>query len=350
VIAVKNERITRETFNEATPATSRLLTKPLEMRLASPWTFLIFLIIGIILPYVAPYTSLATECIIFSLFAVSFNILLGFTGLLSFGHAAFFGLGAYASGLAIEHWNVNALTALGIGLLFALFAAIVIGFLCLKSHGISFAFLTLAFGELIYFIAYQWSSLTGGEDGLGIHRSTLNLFGIVINLKNSLTRYYFILLITIICFFLIGRILNSPFGRVLLSIRENEQRTAFLGFNTRTYKLISFSLSGLFSGVAGSLYTIHLAFVPIENLHWTTSGEIVIITLLGGMGNFFGPVIGTGLFIGLRELISSFFERWQLLVGIIFVLIVIFLPDGLYVIPHKINTFFRKSKRKSTQR
>ncbi|MBW2047205.1 MAG: branched-chain amino acid ABC transporter permease [Deltaproteobacteria bacterium] len=316
-----------------------LPTASLRMRLVSPWTSLIFLGIGILLPYIVPYISLATECIIFSLFALSFNILLGFTGLLSFGHAAFFGIGACACGLAMADLDTGVLSALGMGLICSLLAAIVIGFLCLKSHGISFAFLTLAFAELIYFIAYQWSSLTGGEDGLGVPRKTLDLFGMVINLKNPSVRYYFILCVVVICFILANRILNSPFGRVLASMRENEERTSFLGFNTRTYKLISCSLSGLFAGVAGSLYTIHLAFVPIENLHWSMSGEIVIITLLGGMGYFFGQVVGTALFIGLRELISGFFERWQLFVGIIFVLIVIFLPEGLSAIPEKIRGF-----------
>jgi len=320
------------------------LKSSVRMRLVSPWTSLIFLAIGIILPYISPYTSLATECIIFSLFAVSFNILLGFTGLLSFGHAAFFGIGAIACGITMAKLNAGILSALGMGLICSLIAGIVIGFLCLKSHGISFAFLTLAFAELIYFIAYQWSSLTGGEDGLGIPRKSLDLFGMVINLKNPYVRYYFILFIISICFIAINRILNSPFGRVLASMRENEQRTSFLGFNTKTYKLISFCLSGLFSGIAGALYTIHLAFVPIENLHWSMSGEIVIITLLGGMGYFFGPVVGTGLFIGLRELISGFFERWQLFVGIVFVLIVIFLPEGLSAIPQKIKTALKRDR------
>jgi len=171
---------------------------------------------------------------------------------------------------------------------------------------------------------------------------TIDLFGMVINLKNPLVRYYFILFIVIVCFILILRILNSPFGRVLASMRENEERTSFLGFNTRTYKLISFCLAGVFAGVAGSLYTIHLAFVPIENLHWSVSGEIVIITLLGGMGYLFGPVVGTFLFIGLRELISGFFARWQLVVGIVFVLIVIFLPEGLSAIPEKIKRAFKR--------
>jgi len=309
----------------------------IRMRLVSPWTSLVFLAIGILLPYIVPYSSLATECIIFSLFAVSFNILLGFTGLLSFGHAAFFGIGACACGLSMADLNAGVLSGLGIGLICSLVAAILIGFLCLKSHGISFAFLTLAFAELIYFIAYQWSSLTGGEDGLAVPRKGLEFLGSLVNLKIPLTRYYFILSIVAICFVLISRILNSPFGRVLASMRENEQRTSFLGFNTRTYKLISFSLSGLFSGIAGALYTIHLAFVPMENLHWSMSGEIVIITLLGGMGYFFGPVVGTAMFIGLRELISGFFERWQLVVGIVFVLIVIFLPEGLSAIPEKIK-------------
>jgi branched-chain amino acid transport system permease protein len=314
------------------------------MRLVSPWTSLAFLLMGILLPYIVPYTSLAAEFIIFSLFAISYNILLGFTGLLSFGHAAFFGIGALACGLAMANWEASILPALGFGLLVSFLAAIIMGFLCLKAHGISFAFLTLAFAELIYFVAYQWTSLTGGEDGLGISRKALDLVVFSINLKNPIIRYYFILFIVIVCVFLIGRILNSPFGRVLASMRENDERTSFLAFNTRTYKLISFCLSGLFSGVAGALYTIHLAFVPIENLHWSTSGEIVIITLLGGMGYFFGPVGGTAIFIGLRELISGFFERWQLFVGIIFVLIVVFLPKGTYVISEKITGYFRPSK------
>jgi branched-chain amino acid transport system permease protein len=337
--SVNNKKNITETVGGIKPDLS---TTSLRMRLVSPWTSLAFLIIGILLPYMAPYTSLATECIIFSLFAVSFNILLGFTGLLSFGHAAFFGIGACACGLTMANLNGGVLSALGMGLICSLLAAIVIGFLCLKSHGISFAFLTLAFAELIYFIAYQWSSLTGGEDGLGVPRMSLDLFGMVINLKNPLVRYYFILFIVIICFVLILRILNSPFGRVLASMRENEERTSFLGFNTRTYKLISFCLAGLFAGVAGSLYTIHLAFVPIENLHWSVSGEIVIITLLGGMGYLFGPVVGTVLFIGLRELISGFFDRWQLFVGIAFVLIVIFLPEGLSAIPEKIKRALKR--------
>jgi branched-chain amino acid transport system permease protein len=337
--SVNNKKNAIETAGGIKPSLS---TTSIRMRLVSPWTSLAFLVIGILLPYMAPYTSLATECIIFSLFAVSFNILLGFTGLLSFGHAAFFGIGALACGLTMANLNGGVLSALGMGLICSLLAAIVIGFLCLKSHGISFAFLTLAFAELIYFIAYQWSSLTGGEDGLGVPRLTIDLFGMVINLKNPLVRYYFILFIVIVCFILILRILNSPFGRVLASMRENEERTSFLGFNTRTYKLISFCLAGVFAGVAGSLYTIHLAFVPIENLHWSVSGEIVIITLLGGMGYLFGPVVGTALFIGLRELISGFFLRWQLFVGIAFVLIVIFLPEGLSAIPEKIKRILKR--------
>lgn len=331
------------TLNENSLEIGRL-ARGLRMRLVSPWTCLGFLAVGIVLPYIVPYSSLATEFIIFALFAMSFNILLGFTGLLSFGHAAFFGIGACAGGLAMAHWGGNPVTALGIGTLAALSAAVLIGFLCLKSQGIAFAFLTLAFAELIYFIAYQWSGLTGGEDGLAIPRKVFHFFGTTLNLKQALPRYYFILLVVMLCFFLISRILNSPFGRVLASMRENEERTAFLGFNVKTYKLISFALSGLFSGVAGVLYTIHLAFVPMENMHWSTSGEVVVMTLLGGMGHFFGPAVGTAVFIGLRELISSFFERWQLVVGVVFVLIVIFAPEGVWGIPQKIRAALKKSR------
>ena len=322
------------------------IAESLRMRLFSPWAFVVFCLLAVALPFLLPYTSLAAEIIIFSLFAVSFNILLGFTGLLSFGHAAYFGIGALASGIALAQWNASLLNSLAFGILVAFAAALIIGFLCLKAQGISFAFLTLAFAELIYFIAYQWSSVTGGEDGLGTPRRAIDLFFFSINLKNSMVRYYFIVFVVIVCVAVMARILNSPFGRVLASMRENEERTSFLGYNTRTYKLISFCLSGIFAGVAGALYTIHLAFVPIENLHWTTSGEIVVITLLGGMGHFFGPMVGTALFIGLREFISSFFERWQLIVGIIFVLIVIFLPEGIYAIPEKIRNYVHRSKLK----
>lgn len=317
------------------------LVAGLRMRLVSPWTGITFVSLGIVLPYIVPYSSLATEFVVFALFAVSFNILLGFTGLLSFGHAAFFGIGALACGLAMDHWAANPVTALTVGTLAALTVAMIIGFLCLKSHGIAFAFLTLAFAELIYFIAYQCSSFTGGEDGLAIPRKVFQLLGMTLNFKHALVRYYFILFVVLVCFFLISRILNSPFGRVLASMRENEERTAFLGFNVRTYKLISFILSGLFAGASGGLYTIHLAFVPMENMHWGTSGEVVVMTLLGGMGYFFGPVVGTAVFIGLRELISGFFERWQLVVGIVFVLIVIFLPEGLSAIPEKIKKILK---------
>lgn len=315
-----------------------------RMRLCSPWLFVAFISIGIILPYVLPYTSLAAELVIFSLFAISYNILLGFTGLLSFGHAAFFGIGALASGLAMADWQFSILPSIAVGMIFTLFVALILGFLCLRSHGISFAFLTLAFAEMIYFIAYQWSSLTGGEDGLAVSRQPLDLFFAHINLRNPILRYYFLLCIVVISIFLISRILNSPFGRVLTSIRENDQRTSLLGFNIRIYKLISFCLSALFSGIAGALYTIHLSFVPMENLHWTTSGEIVIITLLGGTGDFFGPALGAALFIGLRVTVSSFFERWQLIVGIIFVLVVIFLPEGLYTLPRRLKGMIYKSK------
>lgn len=318
--------------------------RTLKMRLVSPWAIAVFLLLGSLLPFTGPYTSLAAECVIFALFAMSFNILLGFTGLLSFGHAAFFGLGALGAGLAMARLHASFLTALGLGALLALLAALIIGFFCLKAHGISFAFLTLAFAELLYFVAYQWTAFTGGEDGLAVTRSPLNLLFTSVSLKNSTARYYAIFAVVALCVLLINRILNSPFGRVLASMRENEQRTTFLGYNTTAYKLMSFCLSGLFSGIAGALYTFHLAFVPMENLHWSISGEIVIITLLGGTGYLFGPALGTILFVGLREVISGFFERWQLFVGVIFVLIVIFAPEGTFGIPARVRMALRQRK------
>lgn len=301
-----------------------------EMGLPDWRSSLIFLALCIAFYWLGPSPSMATEVIVFALFALSFNILLGYTGLLSFGQAAYFGLGAYAASLFLIHVANNLWLALLAAVLVAGLVSLVIGFLCLKHHGVAFAFLTLAFAEMIYFLIFELRSITGGDDGLsGIPRPKLILPGISLSLADSMVRYFFVLAVVALCYLIIYRVIESPFGRVLAAMRENEERVTFLGLAVRRFKLGSFVLSGTLAGLAGALFSINLNFVPIEILHWSVSGEVVIMALVGGMATFFGPAIGAALFILLRDILSSYIERWQLVMGILFAIVVLFLPLGL---------------------
>lgn len=312
-----------------------------EMGLPGWRSSMVFLGLSVGFFWISPSPSMATEVLVFALFALSFNILLGYTGLLSFGQAVYFGLGAYGASLFLIHVMNNLWLALLGGVAVAALVALGIGFLCLKHHGVSFAFLTLAFAEMIYFIVFEMRNITGGDDGLtGIPRPDLILPGISLSLANSTVRYFFVLTLVALCYLLTYRILNSPFGRVLAAMRENEERTAFLGLAVRRFKLSSFVLSGAMAGLAGGLFSINLNFVPLEILHWTVSGEVVIMALVGGVANFFGPAIGAALLIILRDVLSSYMERWQLVVGIIFALVVMFLPLGLSSILSKLKVLF----------
>jgi len=295
-----------------------------------------------LMPFWAPSMGLATQIVIFALFGLSFNILFGYTGLLSFGHAAFFGLGAYASALCLKHLDLNVWSSLGIAMVLAAILALIIGFLSLRLSGLAFAFVTLAFAEMIYFIFFHWRSLTGGDDGLTlIPVPKVSIVGIIsFGLTNPFARYYFILAVVIIAYVAIYLILNSPFGKVLRGIRENPERTAFLGYNVSLYRLISFILSGSFSGMAGALFALHLNFVPIQSLHWSTSGHVVVLTLIGGSRFFLGPALGSLVIMLIEDWVNIWFEQWELVVGIFFVVVVLFIPIGLAGIFEKLREQF----------
>jgi branched-chain amino acid transport system permease protein len=258
-----------------------------------------------------PYQALATQVLIFGLFALGFNLLYGDTGLLSFGHAAYHGLGA--------------------GLLFAGVGGVIIGFFCLRRRGIYFGMLTLAFAQLLYFIGFHQSSWTGGDDELrGIPQLALGFPGFAVPLDKPLAFYYF-------CFVLVGlavaflkRILDSPFGAVLQAIPENSDRAVACGYDINRVKLLSFVFSAMFAGLAGSLDALRLTVVPIESLFWTTSGQVVMMTLLGGAGTFFGPFVGAATFLVLEDRLSAFTESWPLVIGAIFSAFVLFLPRGIW--------------------
>jgi branched-chain amino acid transport system permease protein len=292
---------------------------------------LLLILFLIVLPWFAPYEALAVNILIFGLFAVGFNLIFGYAGMLSFGHAAFFGLGAYGCGIAIARFGIPWLPALMLGVVLATVGAAIIGGLAIRTRGIYFAMVTLALSQVIYYGAYQWVAMTGGEDGLrGVRVPAVELGLFRVNLLDPLEKYYFILFFVVIALALFSRILNSPFGAVLEAVRENEQRARACGYDVTRTRWLAMTLSGAFSGLAGALYAIHLSIVPIETLHYFTSATVVMMTLLGGMGTFFGPFLGAFTYLMLEDVITLITVHWQLFVGALFVLLILFFPKGIW--------------------
>src|SRR5215510_2696426 len=281
---------------------------------------LCFFVVFAVFPWVVPYKSLATQVLIYGLFALGFNLLYGYTGLLSFGSAAYWGLGAYGTGIALAKLKVTSLwLALGIGLAAAVLGGSLVGFFCLRRRGLYFAMLTLAFAQLLYFVGFHLADWTGGDDGLrGIPQLALGFPGFAIPLESPLAFYYFCFALVAVAVAVLKRILDSPFGAVLQAIRENSDRAVACGYDINRVKLLSFVFSAMFAGLAGSLDALRLTVVPIESLYWSTSGTVVIMTLLGGAGTFFGPFVGAATFLILADRLSIFIEAWPIVIGVIF--------------------------------
>jgi branched-chain amino acid transport system permease protein len=277
------------------------------------------------------YTELATRIVVMGLAAMSLNFLLGFTGVLSFGHAAYFGLGAYGAAMGIKYLDLGTLPAMGLGIVAALFAAMAIGALIVRRRGVYFAMVTIAFGQVFYFLAYRWNSVTGGDDGLtGWHRlpinfgfATLDIFG------NDKAFYYFALAVFAVCVAAMAKLIDSPFGRSLTAIRENERRARFLGVPIECHIWLSFVVSCLFVSVAGALYALLNNFTDPRALRFDLSGNFVIMAVLGGMRSFWGPLIGAAVFVALQDYVSSRTENWMSVIGLVFVLVVRFFPRGI---------------------
>lgn len=285
-----------------------------------------------VFPFLVPHISLATQVLTYGLYALGFNLLYGYTGLLSFGHAAYWGLGAYGTGIALAKLKVGSLwVALGAGLGAAAVGGVVAGFFCLRRRGIYFAMLTLAFAQLLYFIAFHLADWTGGDDGLrGIPLHPLWLPGVSVSLRSPLAFYYFTFVLVVLAMAAFKRILDSPFGAVLQAIRENSDRAVACGYDVNRVKLLSFVFSALFAGLAGALEGLRLTVVPVETLYWSTSGQAVFMTLLGGAGTFFGPFVGALTYLVLEERLSRFIEWWPIVVGSVFMAFVLFLPRGIW--------------------
>jgi len=283
------------------------------------------------MPLLGGYTALGTRVLVLGLAAMSVNFLLGFTGVLSFGHAAYFGLGAYGAGLALKFLAPSTPLALLCGTLLGGIAGALLGALIVRRRGVYFAMVTIAFGQVFYYIAFQWSSLTGGDDGLrGFSRQPLRLGVTTIDiLSNADAFYYFVLACLALVAGVMSFILRSPFGHTMIAIRENERRARFLGIPVDRHIWIAFTLSCFFMGCAGALYALLNNFADPRGLHYSQSGDFVMMAVMGGMRNFWGPLLGAVVFVVLQDYLSSLTINWMSFVGMLFVAIVLFFPRGL---------------------
>jgi branched-chain amino acid transport system permease protein len=291
------------------------------------WAWGVGLAFLLVAPFIGVYPVFLMTALCFAIFACAFNLLLGYTGLLSFGHAAFMGSAAYATGWLVRSAGWSPELGLLAGMLLAGALGLVVGLIAIRRQGIYFAMVTLAMAQMIYFVCLQ-APFTGGEDGLqGVPRG--NLFGLL-PLTSDLTLYYVVLAIFVAVFAAIIRIVHSPYGQVLKAIRENEPRAISLGYDVDRYKLLAFVLSTAIAGLAGALKTLVLGFATLSDVHWSLSGEVVLMTLLGGMGTFAGPVIGAMTIIGLQNFLADRVGSWvTVIIGAIFVVCVLAFRRGI---------------------
>ena len=279
----------------------------------------------VLLPFVVRH-AIASEIWIFAIFGLGLNLLLGYTGLLSFGQATFFGSAAYVGGYLLKHYGINVVLVLVIGIAVGAISAAAVGYLCVQRSDLYFIMLTFALNQMFYFTAYQWTSVTGGEDGMpGVPRPPL--FGLA--LDRPLAYYVFVAALFLLSLAVMKRIVDSPLGKILQAIRENVLRAEAVGYNARRFKLLAFVISGAFSGLAGVLYAMLFGIVPLESIGFVFSGNVVFATLIGGSGSLYGPVIGAFVFIWLSESVSVIWQRWPLLLGVAFVVVVLFFRGGV---------------------
>jgi branched-chain amino acid transport system permease protein len=302
-----------------------LVNRIARHRVASAlWFLLVF-------PLLMPYEALAINILIFGLFAVGFNLVFGYTGMLSFGHASFLGVGSYLTGIAMVHFGVHWIPAIFVGVVASLLAGLLVGYLAIRTRGIYFSMVTLALGQVIYYLFYKADRWTGGENGLrGIKAEVMEVFGFRIDFLDPLTKYYIIWIFVAFALWLVSRILASPFGSVIESIRENEKRTIACGYDVARAKLLIFVISAGVCGLAGALRALHLSVVPVDSLHYLQSGQVVMMSLLGGMGSFFGPFVGAGVFLYLEDIATNVTQYWMGVVGLLFMALILFFPRGIW--------------------
>jgi branched-chain amino acid transport system permease protein len=293
-------------------------------------------------------TRMLTEIIYFSLFAVSFNLLFAYAGLLSFGHAAYFGLGAYVTAITLKNFaGMPFFVAILLGALAAAIGGAVIGFFCVRRKGAYFALLTLAFNQFLWAIAWKWREVTGGDDGIGgvVPKKPVDLGFLTIDFTNVTSKYYLTLVVVLICFVLGWYLIQTPFGNAIKAIKNNEERASFLGYNVNRSKLLFFTLSACFAGIAGSLFALFQDFVAPSAISMSMSTEVLFMVFLGGTGSFFGPVLGAAIFVYFTDLISSLTERWEFILGLLFIVLVLYFPQGFSGLIHnRLKSLFGTKK------
>jgi branched-chain amino acid transport system permease protein len=287
--------------------------------------FAVMVALLVVAPFVV-YPVFLMQALCFALFACAFNLLIGYAGLISFGHALFFGWASYLTAYAAKAWALPPELAILLGTATAAGLGLIAGGLAIRRQGIYFAMITLALAQMMYFFALR-AKFTGGEDGIqGVPRG--RLFGLL-DLSHELTMYAFVLTVVLAGFLLIYRIINSPFGEVLKAIRENERRAVSLGYRTERYKLVAFVLSATLAGLAGAMKSLVFQLASLTDVHWTMSGDVVLMTLLGGLGTVFGPVVGAFLLIAMQNYLAPF-GQWVLVIqGAIFVACVLAFRRGI---------------------
>ncbi len=272
---------------------------------------------------------LLTEILIWAVFAMAFDLMYGFTGMLSFAQATFFGIGSYALTLSILHWQAGLLPAITMAVLVAMVASCLIGYLAVRVSGVHFAILTIIFALVIFYLGLNWRWLTGGDDGLSLKLPELRLGSAVISLYDPTTNYYFIVAFFCLCYLLMTRISESPLGKIFISIRENEDRARLIGYNVERYKLLVFIIAATFSGLAGGLYSLTTRFANVRLLHWTVTSDALIWTIVGGAGTLHGPILGAALLISLTDYVSSWFVNHRIITGAVMVFFVLVAPRGI---------------------
>jgi branched-chain amino acid transport system permease protein len=277
------------------------------------------------------YTALGSKVLIYAIATMGLNIVLGFTGGLSFGQAAYFGLGAYGAGMTLKYLAPSTPLAILIGTLAGGLAATLLGPLVMRRRGIYFAMITIAIGQLFYFVAVRWNEVTGGEDGLaGFARQDIHLGSLTIPIASSGTAFYYLVLLCFtVAVVVMWTILQSPLGHTWVAIRENRRRVEFLGVRAERYVWAAFAVAGFITAFAGTLNALLFNFASPQDLHWILSGNFVIMIILGGMRSFFGPLIGVIIFVVAQDYLSSITGNWMTFIGMIFVFIVLVFPTGV---------------------
>ena len=298
--------------------------------------FVVFAAFMLSVPWLVPafvndfWVNLIAEILIWSLFAASVNLLFGYVGLLSFGQALYFGFGMYGVGIGIDHLGLSFWPAFGLGIVSAIAMALVSGVLAVRLTWHYFAIITVVFSLIFYFIAVSLKWLTGGDDGINFSMPpTFSFGGITWSFTNQTFQYFFVLATVALCFYLMHRVIRSPLGKAFLAIRDNDVRASLIGLNVYLLRLVAFVMAGFLAGVAGALFAFFGRYASASYMFYQVSGEAVVWAIVGGVGTLFGPIIGTSLFIVIRELVSTHWEHHALIVGIMAILVVILAPKGL---------------------